>query len=133
MALQFPIFSPVRIGASIQVPVIRFGCDASIPCQVVFHTCSVIHRMQVGFPFANCCCFLWYTQVLFRSSYAICTVPISLQLLEHPFLITMSEHVYFVHVRYPCCSFLVNLQSDMYLFYTLLPYHYHITTIITVR
>jgi len=77
-------FFPVRIGAAIRVLVIRFGCDASIPCEAVFRTCSVIHCMQVGFPFANCCCFLWYTQVLFRSNYAICTVHISLQSVRTP-------------------------------------------------
>jgi hypothetical protein len=127
MALQFSIFFPVRIGASIRVYVIRFGCDASIPCEVVFHTCSVIHRMQVGFPFANCCCFLWYTQVLFRSTMLFVQFRSAFNLLEHPFLITMGEHVYFVHVRCPCRSFLVNLQSDMYFFYTatISLSHYH--------
>jgi len=72
-------FFPIRIGAAIRLTVIRFGCDASIPCEAVFCTCSVIHRMQVGFPFANCCCFLWYTQGLSRSNYAICIVHTSLQ------------------------------------------------------
>jgi len=35
----------------------------------------------------------------------------------------MGDHVYLVHVRCPCCSFLVNLQSDMYIFL----HCYHIT------
>ena len=57
-------------------------------------------------------------------------------LLERPFLITMGDHVYLVHVRCPCRSFLVNLQSDMYLFYTatisLSHYYNHICEVTVV-
>jgi len=63
-------FFPIRIGAAIRLTVIRFGCDASIPSEVVFHTCSVIHRMllshlSIVVAFADTRRFFLYQTMLF--------------------------------------------------------------------